>query len=457
MWPGVVTVSEEGPTESLELTRLLDAFGTRRTTAEPTAVEDAAAGEALADEILAQWFDGSPPTALVRCAPRALFDAMSARLARTWGKLEIIEPTAGSDPDAAHEAACTEGLLVGAESGALLRAAAETTGSVLVVCPDAREHDFFTSSGPVAPAPPHTTWPTHTILDAIGDTPLVRLRGATGDLPDDVEVWAKCEWLNPGGSVKDRAARQMVRDAFDRGALTGRTIIDATSGNTGIALAMIGAVLGVPVTLVMPSNASAARTAAMKGYGAEIIYSSPMEGTDGAIRRCDEIVAQHPERWFRPDQYSNPSNPRAHELTTGPEIVRDTHGRITHFVAGIGTSGTVMGTTRYLKAHVPGVACIAAEPGEELHGLEGWKHMASAIVPALWQPGELDEILPVPTDEGWDTCDQLMQADRLFVGRGGGAAVWAALQVAHREAAAGRPAVIVTILPDGGERYLDFS
>ena len=288
-----------------------------------------------------------------------------------------------------------------------------------------------------------------TVLDTVGNTPLVRVSCAA----PGVELWAKCEWFNPGGSVKDRAARQMILDGLANGSLTPeREIIDATSGNTGIALAMIGAALGFKVTLVMPSNVSQARKHAMEMYGASIIYSDPMDGTDGAIIKCDQMVAATPDRWFRPDQYRNESNTRAHFLTTGPEILQQTGGRITHFVAGIGTSGTVMGTSRFLKKHDPSILCYAAEPNEELHGLEGWKHMASAIVPALWKPELLDGVISVPTEAGWDEADALLATDHLFVGRGGGAAVWAARQLASD---APRGSLIVTVLPDGGERYLE--
>ncbi len=290
------------------------------------------------------------------------------------------------------------------------------------------------------------------ILDLIGNTPLLRLRSIEARAGTGAEVWAKCELANPGGSVKDRAARQMILDAIGDGRLVpGKTLIDSTSGNTGVAYSMIGAALGIPVTLVMPGNVSAARKHITTAYGTRIIYSSELEGSDGAIRLVREIVARDPEQWFFPDQYSNPGNPGAHYAGTGPEIVRQTGGRITHFVTGIGTTGTLIGTGRFLKEHDPRVRVIAMQPDDALHGLEGLKHLPSSIVPAIWQPdGIVDETIWMPTDEGWDTAERLVHDEGLFVGHSSGGNVAAALRVART---AGPGAVIVTILADRGDRY----
>jgi cysteine synthase B len=290
------------------------------------------------------------------------------------------------------------------------------------------------------------------VLELIGNTPLLRLRSVEKKAGTGAEVWAKCELANPGGSVKDRAAKQMIQDALADGRLTpGKTLIDSTSGNTGVAYSMIGAALGLPITLVMPANVSAARKHITTAYGTTIIYSSELEGSDGAIRLVRQIVAEDPERWFFPDQYSNPSNPKAHYLGTGPEIWRQTGGRLTHFVTGIGTTGTLMGTGRYLKEHHPHVRVLAMEPDDALHGLEGLKHLASSIVPAIWHPaGIVDDTIAMSTDEGWETAERLVHDEGLFVGHSSGGNVAAALRVARQ---AGPGAVIVTVLCDRGDRY----
>jgi cysteine synthase B len=290
------------------------------------------------------------------------------------------------------------------------------------------------------------------VLDLVGGTPLVRL--ANMEERDHVEIWGKCEFANPGGSVKDRAARQMVLDALASGALTrDKVLIDSTSGNTGVAYSMIGAALGIPVTLAMPSNVSAARKQITAAYGTKLVFSSELEGSDGAIRLVRELVAKEPDRYFYPDQYSNESNPRAHYLGTGAELLAALGDRITHFVAGIGTSGTVMGTGRRLKEHHRPIQVVAVEPDDALHGLEGLKHMGSSLVPAIWRPGEcVDEILPMPTDEAWDVTDELARREGLFLGHSGGAAVAGALRIARR-IPTGQSACIVAILPDRGDRY----
>ncbi len=290
------------------------------------------------------------------------------------------------------------------------------------------------------------------VLDLIGGTPLVRLRHI--ELPG-VEIWAKCEFCNPGGSVKDRPALQMVRDAVADGRLTpGKTIIDATSGNTGVAYSLVGAALGYPVKLVMPANVSAARKQITAAYGTELVFSSEMEGSDGAIRLVQELVARDPERYFYPDQYSNESNPRAHYLGTGAELVAALGDRLTHFVAGIGTSGTIMGTGRRLKEHRQDITVIAVEPDDALHGLEGLKHMESSLVPAIWRPQEcVDRVLPMPTEEGWDMTERLKAEEGLFVGHSAGGNVAGALRVARELHQRGQPGCIATVLCDRGDRY----
>jgi cysteine synthase B len=290
------------------------------------------------------------------------------------------------------------------------------------------------------------------IVDLIGGTPLVRLRNL--EPRADVELWAKAEFMNPGGSVKDRPALQIVRDAIADGRLTReRTLIDSTSGNTGVAYSLVGAALGYRVALVMPENVSAARKQITSAYGTQLIFSSPMEGSDGAILLVRELVEREPERWFYADQYSNESNPRAHYLGTGVEILDAVGDRITHFCAGIGTTGTIMGTGRRLKEARPSVEVVGIEPDDALHGLEGLKHMGSSLVPAIWRPAEcVDRVIAMPTDEAWDTADRLAREEGLFVGHSAGAAVAGALRIA-----AGLPrgarACIVTVLPDRGDRY----
>src|SRR5215471_13861890 len=228
-------------------------------------------------------------------------------------------------------------------------------------------------------------------LQLVGNTPLVEIRQARDGVAPGVRVYAKLEGFNPGGSVKDRPALKMIDDGLRRGLLVpGKTIIDSTSGNTGIALAMIGAALGFPVKLVMPGNVSVERKKVVTAFGAEVIYSDPLEGSDGAIRLCRKILAEEPERYFKPDQYNNPANSRAHYESTGPEIWAATQGRVTHFVAGIGTGGTIMGTGRYLKERNPSIQVIAAEPDDALHGFEGLKHMATSIVPGIYHEQALD-------------------------------------------------------------------
>ena len=293
------------------------------------------------------------------------------------------------------------------------------------------------------------------ITDLIGDTPIVRLHSFEVDTPG-VEIWAKCEFFNPGGSVKDRAAYQMIRDAIRTGLLApGKTIIDSTSGNTGVAYSVIGGALGYPVTLVMPGNVSWARRKITEAFGTKLIYSDPMEGSDGAIRLCRKIVDENPGKYFYPDQYSNLSNPLAHYNTTGREIWEQTEGRVTHFVTGIGTTGTVMGTGRRLKEYKRDIEVYAVEPADSLHGLEGLKHMASSIVPAIYHPSELDGVLPMDTDEAWDVSERLAKHEGMLVGHSSGASLAGGVRIAKRLAAAGKPGVIVTLFPDRAERYFE--
>ncbi len=287
------------------------------------------------------------------------------------------------------------------------------------------------------------------IVEAVGNTPLVRLRSIEKETPG-VKIYLKLEYANPGGSVKDRPALQMMLDAIENGTLTAdKILIDATSGNTGVAYSLFGAALGYRVALVMPSNVSQARKDITQAFGTEIIYSDPMEGSDGAIRKTRELVAADPDRYFYCDQYSNPSNPRAHYLGTGQEILDQVGDEITHFVAGLGTSGTCMGTTRRLREHSRKIECIALEPAEALHGLEGLKHMESSIVPEIFDPAVPDEILPVSTDDGWDMSDRLAAEEGLHVGPSTGANVAGALEVAKRV----EEGCVVAIACDRGDRY----
>ncbi len=292
------------------------------------------------------------------------------------------------------------------------------------------------------------------VLDRIGNTPLLRLERLTRTLPG-VAVLGKAEWANPGGSVKDRAAASILRDALSRGLLApGKTILDATSGNTGIAFAMLGAALGYPVHLAMPGSVSPERKRILQAYGATIDWTDPDLGSDGAIRRAREIAANSPDRFFYADQYSNPANPLAHDRTTAPEIWTQTEGRITHFIAALGTSGTFMGTTRRLRELNPSIQAISVQPDSPFHGLEGLKHMPSALVPAIYDPALADRNLEIATESAYDMVRRMAREEGVLIGISAGAALAAALQVAGEEHAAGRQAVIVTILPDSADKYL---
>lgn len=292
------------------------------------------------------------------------------------------------------------------------------------------------------------------LSERIGSTPLIRLEQIVRPF-EGVTLLGKAEWTNPGGSVKDRAAASMVHDARVRGRLTpGKIILDATSGNTGIALAMLGAALGVPVQLAMPSNVSPERKRILRAYGAIVDWTDPDRGSDGAIRRARELAGNDPARFCYVDQYSNDANWLAHYRTTGPEILAQTDGQVTHFVAGLGTTGTFMGTTRKLKEHNPAIQAISFQPDSPFHGLEGLKHMASAIVPSIYDPRLADRALEVETEAAYDMAKRLAREEGLLVGISAAAAVVACLKIASEESAAGRRAVIVTVLPDSADKYL---
>ena len=290
----------------------------------------------------------------------------------------------------------------------------------------------------------------------VGDTPLLRLDTLTAHLPG-IQILGKAEWTNPGGSVKDRAATAIVRAAHQAGRLlpgSGEHLLDATSGNTGIAYAMLGAALGFPVTLCMPTNVSPERKRILKAYGAAVVWTDPGEGSDGAIRKARELAASDPARYYYADQYGNDNNWRAHYHTTANEIWAQTSGRLTHFIAGLGTSGTFMGTTRRLRELNPAVQCISMQPDSPFHGLEGMKHMATAIVPPIYDPGLADRNIEMQTEQAHAMARRLGRTEGLLVGVSAAANVAASLRVAEAEAAAGREAVIVTILCDGADKYL---
>lgn len=288
------------------------------------------------------------------------------------------------------------------------------------------------------------------ILELIGNTPLIRLASFETGLRN-VELYAKAEWKNPGGSVKDRPAARMIADAERSGALTrDKIILDATSGNTGIAYAMIGAASGYRVRLCMPENVTPERKKVLRAFGAEVVFTSPMDGSDGAIIKAREMYAANPERYFYPDQYNNDGNWRSHFDTTGPEILEQTEGRLTHFVAGLGTSGTFVGVGRRLRQAKPTVRLVSVQPDSPLHGLEGLKHMDSAIVPGIYDPTLADEDLRVGTEESFDLVRRLARQEGLLVGISSGANLAGALRVARDTA----DAVIVVIFCDAGDRYL---
>lgn len=296
--------------------------------------------------------------------------------------------------------------------------------------------------------------PATDILAHIGNTPLLRLKSITRDLPG-IEIYGKAEYFNPGGSVKDRPALNMILDGERTDKLKpGGTILDSTSGNTGIAYAMIAAARGYKVKLCVPANASMERKRILQAYGAEIVFTNPGDGSDGAMRKVHEIYEANPEAYFYPNQYDNPANWQAHFNTTGPEIIEQTGGRITHFIAALGTSGTFMGTTRRLKKELPHVECISVQPSSGFHGLEGLKHMPTAIVPKIYDHKLADRNIWMETDDAHRMVKRLAREEGVLIGISAGANVYAALLVGKELHAQGREAVIVSVLCDSADKYL---
>lgn len=287
--------------------------------------------------------------------------------------------------------------------------------------------------------------------DIIGNTPLLALQRVTAELSPRVQVLAKTEWFNPGGSIKDRPAINILRTAITQGLLKpGMRLLDSTSGNMGIAYATLGANLGIPVTLAMPSNASSERVTVLKALGAELVLTNPLEGSDGAIQVARQMAQEKPELYYYANQYDNPANWMAHYNNTGPEIVQQTAGRITHFIAGLGTSGTLMGVGRYLRQYNPAVQIIAGQPEAPFHGLEGLKHIPTAIQPGIFDPNLPDRTVEISTEAAYEMVQRLARQEGLFVGISSGAAALAALQVASEL----EDGVVVTVFPDAGYKYL---
>jgi cysteine synthase B len=300
---------------------------------------------------------------------------------------------------------------------------------------------------------PEAPFPMAGLLASVGNTPLLPIhRIPSGEgISARVQILAKAEWFNPGGSVKDRPARNIILTAFENGDLTpGKRLLDSTSGNMGIAYATFGATLGIPITLALPGNASPERIKILRALGAELILTDPLEGSDGAILSARELAAEYPDRYFYANQYNNPANWQAHYLTTGPEIARQTNGMITHFVAGLGTSGTLTGVGRYLREHLPGVHVVSMQPDAPFHGLEGLKHIESAIVPGIYDATLADANLSVATEAAYEMTRRLAREEGLFVGISSGASLVAALEIARQL----DEGVIVTLFPDAGYKYL---
>ena len=290
----------------------------------------------------------------------------------------------------------------------------------------------------------------NSIVELIGNTPLIELNGFK-ELSSDKRIFIKAEWFNPGGSIKDRAALSMINDGITSRRLTSnKTIMDSSSGNTAIAYAMIGAALGFKVELVTPENINVERKKTLQAYGAKIIYSSPFEGSDGAIIEARKLAKNFPDKYFMPDQYNNNANPDAHYKTTGPEIWEQTNHEITHFISGIGTSGTAMGTSKFLKEKNKKIKTIGVQPDDSLHGLEGLKHIPSSIVPGIYNEDQLDQIYWANTEKSYEVMEKLVKLEGMFVGHSGGAVVLAALE----ELEMVEKATIVCVIPDGGYRYL---
>lgn len=289
------------------------------------------------------------------------------------------------------------------------------------------------------------------ILNTIGNTPLIKINNISRKLNPGVRIYAKAEWFNPGGSVKDRPALNMILDAEKKGLLTkDKIIIDATSGNTGIAYAMIASIKGYRLKLAVPANAGNERKKIIEAYGAEIIFTDPLEGTDGAQLEVKKIYRENPGIYFYPDQYNNPANWEAHYKTTALEILKQTSGKITHFVAGLGTTGTFVGISRRLKEFNPGIKCIAFQPDSPLHGLEGLKHLPTAIVPGIYDPSLADDFMEVSTEESFIKVKELALKEGMFAGLSSGAALAAVMKIAENIDAG----LIVAVFPDGGEKYL---
>ncbi len=296
----------------------------------------------------------------------------------------------------------------------------------------------------------------NSVLNLVGNTPLLRIRKVIPeDISPEVEIYAKLESFNPGGSVKDRPALSMFLTALKEGVIKeGKVVIDATSGNTGIALAMVGAALGVPVELAMPANVSEERKKIIQAYGAKVYLTDPLEGTDGAIIYVRELVEKEPERYVYLDQYNNPANWKAHFYSTGIEVWNQTEGRVTHFVAGIGTGGTIMGTGRRLKVYNQDIQVIGVQPAYPFHGIEGLKHIESSIKPGIFDENFLDRTIFVETEDAYEWARKLAREEAVFVGQSSGAALWACIKLARELSERGERAVIVTVFPDGGEKYL---
>ncbi|EDP75283.1 cysteine synthase B [Hydrogenivirga sp. 128-5-R1-1] len=296
----------------------------------------------------------------------------------------------------------------------------------------------------------------NSVLNLVGNTPLVKIsKVIPEDISPDVEIYAKLESFNPGGSVKDRPALSMFLTAQKEGIITeGKVVIDATSGNTGIALAMVGSALGIPVELAMPANVSEERKKIIQAYGAKVYLTDPLEGTDGAIIYVRELVEKNPDRYVYLDQYNNPANWRAHFYSTGIEVWNQTEGRVTHFVAGIGTGGTIMGTGRRLKVYDQNIQVIGVQPAYPFHGIEGLKHIESSIKPGIFDENFLDRTIFVETEDAYEWARRLVKEEAIFVGQSSGAALWACIKLARELTERGEKGVIVTVFPDGGEKYL---
>jgi cysteine synthase B len=303
----------------------------------------------------------------------------------------------------------------------------------------------------ITPSPISPTLDGIALLEAVGNTPLLPLRRVIKNVSQDVKVYAKAEWFNPGGSVKDRPAFNIIRSAvFEGKILPGMRLLDSTSGNMGIAYATFGAALDIPITLALPSNASPERTSILRALGAQLVLTDAMEGSDGSIRMARRMVAERPDLYFYANQYDNPANWQAHYTTTGPEIIEQTGGEITHFVVGLGTSGTLTGVSKYLREYNPEIEIIAVQPDSPFHGLEGLKHMPSAIQPGNFDPSTPDYTLEIPTERAYEMVSCLAREEGYFVGISSGAAAVAVLDVASKL----ESGLVVTIFPDAGYKYL---